>query len=243
MEQKDLNFLLYQAQQGNKRARDNLIDQYKPFIAKVASEQCRRYLDWSNDDELSIALIAFNKAIDKFDSSQTGSFISFAGTVIKNQLIDYFRKEGRHQHLLLSSISEEQDYLPGEKEEAEQLYQQEALRERRAEELMKFQQSLKAYNISLEELTKSSPKHLDTKTNLYSIALAICNNKILLSQLKKKKQLPIKDLQKATGFSRKVIETGRRYIIALVIILNEELYHIRSFIQFTELEKKVHINE
>lgn len=45
----------------------NFIRAHKAFITKVSSKICSRYLTWDKDDELSIALIAFNEAIDNFD--------------------------------------------------------------------------------------------------------------------------------------------------------------------------------
>ena len=44
---------------------NELIDSYKPFIAKTVSSVCKRYIHES-DDEFSIGLIAFNEAIQKY---------------------------------------------------------------------------------------------------------------------------------------------------------------------------------
>ncbi|WDC84568.1 sigma factor [Caloramator sp. mosi_1] len=50
--------------------RDKLIEQNKDFIYKIASSICKRRLSWENDDELSIALIAFNKSIETYDKKR-----------------------------------------------------------------------------------------------------------------------------------------------------------------------------
>ena len=51
---------------GNVLIREEFIQNHKPFIVKVSSELCKRYLTWGHDEELSIALVAFNEAIDSY---------------------------------------------------------------------------------------------------------------------------------------------------------------------------------
>lgn len=53
------------------------------------------------DDEFSIVMIAFHEAIQSYSRTR-GSFLHYASILIKNRLIDYHRKESRHQgHLSL----------------------------------------------------------------------------------------------------------------------------------------------
>ena len=49
------------------------------------------------DDEASIAMIAFNEAIDAYDDSAGASFLSFAEIVIKRRMVDYFRRKTKRQ--------------------------------------------------------------------------------------------------------------------------------------------------
>lgn len=74
--------------------RNDLIRQYQPFIAKVASKVCKQYIDQSRD-EFSVAIEAFNEAIDHFNAEQGSGFLSFADMVIRRRVIDYIRKETR----------------------------------------------------------------------------------------------------------------------------------------------------
>ena len=55
---------------------DKLIQDYMAFIVKTVSSITGRYVSVENDDELSIALIAFKEAIDKYEESR-GSFSAF----------------------------------------------------------------------------------------------------------------------------------------------------------------------
>lgn len=232
MDEKTLINLLTKAQQGNEQAREELILAYRPLINKVAASKCGRFLDWANDDELSIALLAFNQAIDKYQVNTNSNFASFATMVISHRLIDYFRQEGKHRHLLLSQITEDNNnYLPGELEAAEESFQKKNLQENRQEELILFSKLLAEYKISLEDLCRSSPKHMDTKLNLARIAQLLISDASLLHKMTTTKMLPIKELMLLTGASRKVLDSGRRYIIALVIIFSHQLHHIKTFIQ------------
>lgn len=68
-------------------AREKLFHQYRPQIKSIASGICKRPLDWENDDELSISLIAFNSAIDTYDESKGMSFINYAKMLTHHRLV------------------------------------------------------------------------------------------------------------------------------------------------------------
>ncbi|RYD02369.1 hypothetical protein N752_23855 [Desulforamulus aquiferis] len=81
-----LKGLIQRAKNGEEKAREELIRNHRDYIIKVSSRICKRYLCWENDDELSIALLAFNEAIDCYEFNQRASFSSFAYTVIHHRL-------------------------------------------------------------------------------------------------------------------------------------------------------------
>lgn len=102
MQEQVLKDTLKSAKSGDPLAREELISSHKAFIARVSSKVCRRFLAWDNDDELSIALLAFNEAIDSFDLHGEASFHSFVQMVIRRRLVDYFRKEGKNINIFPS---------------------------------------------------------------------------------------------------------------------------------------------
>lgn len=88
------------------------------------------------------------------------------------------------------------------------------------------------YNVTLDDLVKVSPKHRDSKQTLIRASLALSNSPNLMSHLKMHRLLPIKELELLTGIKRKVLEKGRKYLIALVLILTEpEFYPLKIFTQ------------
>ncbi len=82
-------------QAGDELTREDFISEYRPFIAKTAMNLCKRPLDWEDSDEMSIALIAFNTAINSYDPVKKVPFLPYAKVVIQNRLKDHFRKESR----------------------------------------------------------------------------------------------------------------------------------------------------
>ncbi|MBE3591396.1 MAG: RNA polymerase sigma factor SigI [Thermoanaerobacter sp.] len=208
----DINDRVYVAKK-DPFEREKLIEEYTPFIIKQLSLFTNKYIDEKNSDELSIGLIAFNEAIDSFDDTK-GSFLSFSSLLIKRRLIDFLRQNQQNTIPLELYVEKSTDY------EAEN----------RKLEMISFVNLLSLYNITLDDLVKQSPKHADTRKIAAKIAYTICENRGLLEYLKSKKNLPIKDLVNILKVSRKTIEKHRKYIIALVIIISEDLPILKQYI-------------
>ena len=104
--------LLKLAQEGDDRARNELIQSYVPFILRIASQASRRYIDRDRDDEFSVAMLAMNEAIDRFDDSRKMNFLGFAETIIRRRLIDYFRSQksqSRHVPWTEFDVTDDED--------------------------------------------------------------------------------------------------------------------------------------
>ncbi|MDA8235273.1 MAG: RNA polymerase sigma-I factor [Clostridia bacterium] len=225
--------LIIDIQQGDTTARERFLEEYQPFVAKVATSLCKRYLDWGRDDELSIGLIAFNGAIDTFQPDKGVPFLPYAQVVIRNRLKDYFKKESRAQHESLWLESDSEDiFSPAEIKAAWEEYQNRTIEDERQTEIEYFERVLADYKIDFEDLTMVSPKHRDTRETLFSVARILVSNKELFDYLLAKKQLPLKELGLATGVNRKTLERGRKFIIALAVILQqpEEFIYLKSYI-------------
>lgn len=210
--------LLYSAKSGNEKARNEFIDKNKPFIHKYASSICKRYLIWENDDELSIALLAFNSAIDTF---KEGEFEYYCKMLIKHRLIDYFRKNSNNEIPL--DVSVLQNTLKYENNIDERLD--------RAEQIIIFKNILSGFNLNMGDLVKSSPKHRDTREKLINTAREVSKRNDIVNNLLKSKLLPIKEILLITDVSRRMLEEWRKYIIALIIIFSDKrLDSIKDFI-------------
>lgn len=61
--------------------KNSFIKQHIPFIIKTVSQITGQYVTL-NQNEMSIALLAFNEAIDKYEEER-GGFLPFAKVVIR----------------------------------------------------------------------------------------------------------------------------------------------------------------
>lgn len=73
-ERSQITELVIKAQQGDARVREQILQDYRPFYLRVASGTCKKYLVLGRDDEASIAMIAFNEAIDPYNVDGGASF-------------------------------------------------------------------------------------------------------------------------------------------------------------------------
>ena len=80
-------------------AADQFIQQYLPFIRSETAKFVGTAPDHRYEDELSIAMLAFYEAILGYARTR-GAFLPYAARAIKNRLIDYTRKEKRHQNVV-----------------------------------------------------------------------------------------------------------------------------------------------
>lgn len=218
----------------NEQAESELIDQYIPFIRKVTAGVCKRYINITKDDEFSIAMIAFSEAIHKYSPDKGSSFFSFASLVMRRRVIDYIRLEQRKKTFL--SL----DYKDDDRENMENVaeisasfqdYNQEIESEYRREEIQHFQERLSSFEIQLTEIVEQCPKHSDARTNMLKIAKTIIEHDSLLNILMRKKRLPVKQLMEHISMSRKTLERNRKYIIALVIVLQEDYQYLKDYLR------------
>lgn len=221
-------------QQGDKSLINEIIEAYKPFIAKTVSSVCRRYI-YETDDEFSIGLIAFNEAIEKYSPDRGSSLLSFSEVIIKRRVIDYIRKQTKNQHISidLTNASHEEE-SPGNvivNELSLDDYQKKNDEQLRKDEIFQFQMLLRSFDLNFSDLVENSPKHADARKNAILIAKMLIENSEMKELLFEKKRLPIKQLEKMVNVSRKTIERNRKYIIAIALILSSEYVYLKDYLK------------
>jgi RNA polymerase sigma factor len=226
-------------QQGDIKLRNQFITDYQPYVAKITSRFCKRYIDPARDDEFSIALAAFNEAISQFQMEQGRSFLSFAETVIRRRLIDYIRKEQKHSQQTPYSafeVEDEEDNVinPVEIHQAIEQYEKEKEIANRRSEIIDFDRCLKEFGLSFAELTEVSPKHADSREALIAVGHALAGDAQLMRTLIVKKLLPIKELLSMVSVSRKTLERNRKYIIAIALLINGPYPYLKDYLQYRE---------
>ena len=199
----------------NKNSLNNLISDYRPFIQKAVYDTCQRYVEWGRDEELSVGLLAFEEAIRRYEP-QKGSFLPLARTTIKSRVIDYLRKENKHQHIDLDVVKE--DIVV---ESINPL----------AEEIRDLQLYLSKYDISFQDLPDISPVKKELREDLKYVAKVIAKDSNLMKTIIEKKQLPVKAIAKESGVSHKKLERNRIYIITMALIWYLDLPLIQGYLK------------
>jgi RNA polymerase sigma factor len=220
-------------QQGDVNLQNELIESYKPFIAKTVSSVCKRYI-YESDDEFSIGLIAFNEAIKKYSPEKGTSLISFSEVVIKRRVIDYIRSQSKYQNLSLDTnqLNEiDSEGISIDEEISLTNYRKKTDEELRRDEILQFTEILHQFDLTFTDLIEQSPKHADARINAMNVAKVLVDHDELKNGFLEKKRLPVKQLESYVDVSRKTIERNRKYIIAISLILISDFHYLKDYIK------------
>ncbi|MDA8206525.1 MAG: RNA polymerase sigma-I factor [Thermaerobacter sp.] len=226
--------LLARAKKGDADARNQLILDYTPFVLKVASQKVGRYLRPESDEEVTVALLAFNEAIDAYDQER-GSFISFSQTVIQRRLVDYFRQRQQRQHEVpLSDFERDDDGSHVEtgplEQAAKSAWQVREEEEARRQEIEEYARALRKYGIGWGDLVKAAPKHRDSRDRAIQLARAAVRRPEYQQGLLDRGEIPVQALVKEFGVSRRLIERHRKYILAVAVLLSHDLPYLQQYV-------------
>lgn len=225
----ELQRILRLARAGDAEAREALLEHSKPFVARVAGRQARRYLAWENDEELSVALLAFNEAVDAWREDAGAGFLGFAQILIRRRLVDHFHRQSRHRAEGLD------DPRLAEDGSLHRLAQLNLARrneeEGRAADLEELAGALARFGFGLRDLAQAAPRRSDAKRALALAALELASDAELMARAYATGQLPLREMAPRVRVSRKTLERGRRYLIALAVILDRRLDHLEEYLK------------
>lgn len=208
---------VYSAKQSGEH-RNVFIQNYMPFIIKSVCGMTKKYITIGDSDELSIGLMAFNEAIDRYDV-QKGPFLAYAKLIIASRLKTYLEHINRQlptepieqAENIAAFVPEADD--PGILRDEIELWKK---------ELLKFQ-------ITFRELLENGPKHKDTRTRAFTLSEKISHDHEMIQVMFDKYRLPITKIHQQFKVSVKVIETSKTFIISVVIIFVKELGAIKRW--------------
>jgi len=213
----------------------DFVKEQKQFIISCAYKTTKKYLT-INDDEWSIALIAFSDAVKKYDLSK-GAFLSYAETMIDWRLIDYLKSENKK----CSEFSVNPSVFDGEQNDNDEninikievtkkisCSQNYSIKD----EIEAANAEFKKFGFSFYDLSKSSPKFSKNKSACKQAVNYILENEEIKQEIYRTKQLPIKIIQKNTDLPRKLLEHHRKYIIAAIEILSGEYPYLAEYVSF-----------
>jgi RNA polymerase sigma factor len=243
MEETQLDQVILQIQTGDEINRRNLIQHYKPYIVNLVGHICKKYMTWS-DEESSIGLIAFNRAIDTFEAEKGRTFLNYAYLLINRDLINFFHqnKKNNTHSITLNYAADEEGSVAAtfEIEKALQFYQEKVESKSLVDEILELDQLLHDFGVGFEELEDVSPKHKDTRKMLNEMSYRFIQDWELVEELTRKKRFPTAAFTKKMGYHLKTIERFRKYIITVIIILlHPEWTHLSSFVLIAIREEEL----
>lgn len=203
---------------------NELIEKHMPFIIKSISDVTGRYVSCENDEELSVGLLGFHEAIERYDNEK-GHFLSYAKLVIGSRIKNYLKSENKHQHSSLEDLLEKgleiKDEYVEEKEDNGILL----------EEINKLKNEISSFGFTLEDLANEAPKQQATRMNAISLSEKISKEEELTSFMYLKRRLPIKRIVLQFSVTEKVIKRSKKFIISVVIIFDKNLRALRNWIR------------
>lgn len=221
---------VYAAKENNDKA-DELIRQYIPFIRAEASKFLGK-LCTEQDDAYSIAMIAFHEAILGY-SRERGAFLNYAAMLIRNRLIDEYRREKRHQgHLSLDAQDEDEDRtLLDQVADSRDHYEESHNLEATQQEIAELSAVMARFGVTFSDVAEHTPKQDRTmEVCLAAIHYGMAQPE-LLEELLRTKKLPLTQLVKGSGGERKTLERHRKYILAMLLIQTNGYEIIRGHLR------------
>ena len=203
---------------------NELIEKHMPFIIKSISDVTGRYVSCENDEELSVGLLGFHEAIERYDNEK-GHFLSFAKLVIGSRIKNYLKSENKHQHssleeLLDKGLEIKDEYLE-QKEDNSILI----------EEISRLKTEISSFGFTLEDLASEAPKQQATRKNAISLSEEISKDEEFTSFMYVKKRLPIKRIVLKFSVTEKVIKGSKKFIISVVIIIDKNFSVLKNWIR------------
>jgi RNA polymerase sigma factor len=206
-----------------------------PFIKKCTADVF--FKKQARQDNLTEAMLAFAHSVQTYDPND-GTFIAYAGTVIRNRLIDAARKEIKIQKPLfsLSAAVDEKD-IQWEQDTARRSYDRAEEQKNLQSEINDINAEFAPWGFEWTKLAKNGPKQKRSRRTCHIIARKALENSSLVAGMLRTHQLPIKELSAITGFSEKILEKYRQYIAAIIMILEGDYPYIHSFLPHLDEEE------
>ena len=217
------------AAQGDSREVDVLLSEYLPMVKKQVIDTMSPGSDY--EDLLSTGMLAFAGAIRQYQAER-GHFIPFARLCIRSRVLDELRKDGQGNLITLPLENDPQDEKRSSVEMEASLVEYSREEERRSlvEEIAILRKELEAQGIPFDSLKKIGPKQKRSQQLCISAAHTVLNDEAMRTEFIQRSHLLPNELAARLDVSPKTIETYRRYIVTLVIILYGDYPCIRAFL-------------
>ncbi len=213
------------------QAADELIRAYLPFIKAETARFLHRPPVEGQDDELSIAMIAFHEAIQGYARIR-GAFLKYASMVIRSRLLDYHRREQRHGRVISLDVPSGEEEAPREEPLADphDHPEESASREATRWEIEELTRQMAEFGVTLGDVADNCPRQERTlQACRRALGRAVAAPEIL-EEFLRTRRLPMARLA-GNGPERKTLERHRKYLVALLLIQTNGYEIIRGHIR------------
>ena len=214
-------------------AADALIRQYTGFIRSETVKFIHTSPEHGHEDELSIAMLAFYESILSYER-QRGAFLPYAARAIRNRLIDHYRRERRHGHVVSldeSAGGEElrslADTLPDPRDEIAEYTARTASRQ----EIQEFSAQLGRLGITFSDVADNCPRQERTLAACRRVLDFARGRPDLLEKLTETGKLPMAELAAGSGTDRKTMERHRKYLVTILLAFTNGYEIIRGHLR------------
>ena len=213
------------------RKADELIRSYIPFIRSEAAK-CISRVCTEQDDEYSIAMIAFHEAILGYEQER-GAFLGYASMLIKSRIIDYQRREARHQGQvsIYAESGEDDRTILDEMADGRDRYEEAVNLEATKQEIAELSAVMARFGVSFSDVADHSPRQERTLEACTRAVRWAAGDKLLLEELLRTGKLPMARLVQGSGAERKTLERHRKYILAMLLIQTNGYEIIRGHLR------------
>ncbi len=200
---------------------ESLIIDYRPFIVScVDAALGKRHR--LRDDAISVAMIAFEESVRRY-RTESGNFLMFSKNVIRCRLIDFMRKN-KHGDFFVSFDDCAANKSFRVNQDVQSVYNNFLQLE-----IAELTEAVNIMGFSFTDVVKCSPRTSKTRIACKKVARVFSADEKLYPHFKKTKQLPLQQLEGASGISKKTIARHRYYIICLAEILSGEYFYLAEY--------------
>ena len=212
---------------------ERLIEEFKPFLHGRAARYSSRS-DWAQREELqSVTMMAFYEAIQKYDITK-GHFFPFASRVVRARIIDSVRVVYKAGEKTVP-FEADNDSSPSARsslidEISIRSYDAQRRQEMIVDEIEQFKTELTSWGITMDALSKQSPKHRKL-LKVYRAAVAkVLQNSDIVQTIQLKRYFPVKAVATLTGLPQKNVERARTFILASLIIKLGDFDYLSEYV-------------
>lgn len=204
---------------------DALLREYRPFILSTVLANSPK----AQEDYVQAGMLAFAQAVRTF-APEKGAFLSFAKLLIARRVIDCIRRDTAHPELAVldTGDAESRQLIDTVSQHTYNLHSEQ---EARREEILLLTKELRAWSMTFQDLSASTPRHASTRKICKDAVRALLGDAALLASFRRKKQVPVKALAKRLGIKPKALEDHRRYLVAAVLVHSGDYPFIREYIR------------